>query len=44
VKVGLAAALVGLVFLVLAGVLLRRYVTESDEEEEDLETAEVAIE
>jgi hypothetical protein len=43
VKVGLAAALVGLVFLVVAGVILRRYVTESDEEE-DLETAEVAIE
>jgi hypothetical protein len=43
VKVGLAAALVGLVFLVVAGVILRRYVTEGDEEE-DLETAEVAIE
>ncbi|MEF8840637.1 MAG: hypothetical protein V5A62_03300 [Haloarculaceae archaeon] len=42
-KVGLAAALVGLVFLVVAAVLLRRYVTEGDEEE-DLETAEVAIE
>jgi Na+/glutamate symporter len=43
VKVGLAAALVGLVFLVVAGVILRRYVTEGDEEE-DLETAEVTIE
>jgi hypothetical protein len=44
VKVGLAAALVGLVFLVVAGVVLRRYVTEGDEAGDDFETAEVAIE
>jgi hypothetical protein len=42
-KVGLAAALVGLVFLVVAAVVLRRYVTEGDDGG-DLETAEVAIE
>jgi hypothetical protein len=44
VKAGLAAALVGLVFLVAAALLLRRYVTESDEAADDLKTAEVAIE
>jgi Na+/glutamate symporter len=42
-KAGLAAALVGLVFLVVAGLLLRRYVVEGDEEEET-ETAPVTIE
>ena len=39
VKVGLAAALVGLLFLVVAGVILRKYVTEGDEEGEGIETA-----
>jgi hypothetical protein len=42
-KVGLAAALVGLVFLVLAGFLLRRYVTEGDRTD-SAETAPVTIE
>jgi hypothetical protein len=44
VKVGLAAALVGLVFLLVAGLVLRRYVTEGDEAEAEVETPEVAIE
>lgn len=44
-KAGLIAALVGLVFLLVAGLLLRRYFTEGDEEEtEDLETSPVTIE
>lgn len=47
VKAGLAAALVGLVFLLVAAVLLRRYFSEGDEKREaaeDFETAEVTIE
>jgi len=45
-KAGLAAALVGLVFLVVAGVLLRRYLTEGEAEAEpdEAETAPVTIE
>jgi len=42
-KVGLAAALVGLAFLVVAGLLLRRYVTEG-EEPDSAERAPVTIE
>lgn len=45
VKAGLAAALVGLLFLVLAAVLLRRYVGQGDEEAEtEAESAPVTIE
>lgn len=43
-KAGLAAALVGLVFLLVAAFLLRRYLSEGDEEEADLETSPVTIE
>ena len=43
-KAGLAAALVGLVFLLVAALLLRRYFTEGEEEAEDVETSPVTIE
>lgn len=44
-KAGLVAAVVGLVFLLVAGLLLRRYFTEGDGEgPEDVETSPVTIE
>ena len=44
-KAGLAAALVGLVFLLVAALLLRRYFTESEgDEAEDVGTSAVTIE